>query len=328
MILPVPPNDLMTHATPDMTAAFFYSPSRLRRNILMPETPTQPTPSPAHAHATPGTPDVVVEIHGGRLDLAASLRELWGRRDLLHLLIWKSVSGAHRQMALGALWIILQPIFQMVVFTLVFGTVLKVDSEGIPYPLFLFSALLPWQLFAESAKASTQSLLANLDLITKVYFPRILVPLTAVTGRLVYFLPNLLILFVLALAYGYPVPWTLLLMPAYILGAAAAGLAVGLWLSCLSVRFRDVSHVIGYALSLFMYATPVIYPSNAVPDRWQALYRLNPLVTLIDGFRGSFLGTPKPGLDVHLVTGGILLVLLVSGAVIFQRSQRTIVDLR
>lgn len=287
----------------------------------MPETPTPPIPEVA-------PPSVVVEIHGGRLALLASLRELWARRDLLHLLIWKSVSGAHRQMALGALWIILQPIFQMVVFTLVFGTVLKVDSEGIPYPLFLFSALLPWQLFAESAKASTQSLLANLDLITKVYFPRILVPLTAVTGRLVYFLPNLLILFVLALAYGYPVSWMLLLLPVYILGAAVAGLVVGLWLSCLSVRFRDVSHVIGYALSLLMYATPVIYPTNAVPLRWQALYRLNPLVTLIDGFRGSFLGRDAPGLRAHGVTAGILLVLLVGGVLLFQRSQRTIVDLR
>lgn len=274
------------------------------------------------------SPPVVVEIHGGRLDFPATMRELWERRDLLHLLIWKSVSGAHRQMALGALWILLQPIFQMVVFTLVFGTVLQIDSEGIPYPLFLFSALLPWQLFAESAKASTQSLLANLDLITKVYFPRFLIPLTAVTGRLVYFLPNLLILFVMALAYGYPVTGMLLLLPVYILAAAVAGLVVGLWLSCLSVRFRDVSHVIGYALSLFMYATPVIYPTAAVPERWQAWYRLNPLVTIIDGFRGSFLGTGMPGGQAHLVAGGILLVLLGVGTVIFQRAQRTIVDLR
>jgi lipopolysaccharide transport system permease protein len=255
------------------------------------------------------------------------LQELWIYKDLIYLLIWREIKGRYRQMALGPLWIVIQPLMQIVVFSLVFGRLAKIPSDGIPYPVFAYTALLPWQLFATAVSKSAGSLVANMNIISKVYFPRMVVPIAAVFAGVVDFSLSFGILLVMMLFFETYPNLAVLLLPFYLLLGIATALGVGLWLASLSVRFRDVSFAITYLVQLWFYATPVVYPSSLVPEQWLMLYRLNPMAEVIEGFRWALLNR---GHAPDVMTGVVLievLVLLVTGAIVFRRTEGSIVDL-
>ncbi|MCB2189663.1 MAG: ABC transporter permease [Deltaproteobacteria bacterium] len=233
----------------------------------------------------------------------------------------------YRQMALGPLWIILVPVILMVVFSLVFGGLAKMPSDGLPYPIFTFAALLPWQFFSTGLTRGSSSLVSNIATISKIYFPRMLLPLAAVVASLVDLLASLLVLACMMAAYGIGPGWHNLALPGFILLAAATALALSLWLATLSVAFRDVIIGLPYVLQILMFLSPVVYPSNLVPGMWRFWFRLNPLAQVIDGFRWSILGRGQAPDWVTGLSVGLVLALLWGGAHFFRRTERSIVDL-
>ena len=256
-----------------------------------------------------------------------NLKELWAYQDLIYLLVWREIKGRYRQMALRPLWIVIQPLMSIVVFSLVFGRLAQIPSEGIPYPVFAYTALLPWQLFSTAVSKSAGSLVANMNIISKVYFPRMVVPIASVFTGVVDFGMSFGILLGMMLFFGTSPTLAVVLLPLYLLLAIAVALGVGLWLASLSVRFRDVSFAITYLVQLWFYATPVVYPSSLVPARWLLLYRLNPMTEVIDGFRWALLsrGHAPDAVTVFVVLE--VLVLVMTGAIVFRRTEGSIVDL-
>lgn len=255
------------------------------------------------------------------------LHELWNYRELLYFLLWRDVKGRYRQMAIGPLWMIVQPVVNMVVFSLIFGRLAKLPSEGVPYPIFTYVALLPWQFFASGARTSSSSLVSQQNLIAKVYFPRLIIPVSAVLAASVEFIMSFVVLIGMMIFYGIAPGWQVLTLPGFLLLATGASLAVGLWLACLSVKYRDVALGLGFAISVWQYVTPVAYSSSLIPERWQALYRLNPMAGVVDGFRWALLGAGQPPDWTTAVSTLLVLALLISGAFYFRRTERTIVDL-
>jgi lipopolysaccharide transport system permease protein len=255
------------------------------------------------------------------------LHELWQYRELLWFLTWRNIKARYRQMALGPLWIIIQPLVSMVIFSVIFGALAKLPSDGLPYPLFTYTALLPWTYFANAAKSSVGSLVSQMGVISKVYFPRLVVPISAVLSGLVDLAMSFLILLGMMAFYGFTPSWNILILPCYILLATATALGVGLWNATLAVRFRDLQFATQYGLQVWMYATPVAYTANLVPESWQWLYQLNPMYWVIEGFRWALLGTGQPPQLQVLIPVGLVLLLLISGAFVFRRTERTIVDL-
>jgi lipopolysaccharide transport system permease protein len=277
------------------------------------------------AEISVAVPVLVVQrtLGWGRLGLA----ELWRYRELLWFWTSREIKGRYRQMALGPLWVVIKPLLDMVVFTLIFGGLAKLDSEGVPYPLFTYTAILPWTYFSVAAAGSTTSLVTKMGVISKVYFPRLVVPISAVLGSLVDLAVSFVVLLGMLVAYGVPLQPRMLFLPLYVAFAMATALTIGLWSATLAVRFRDLQFVVNYALQLAMYVTPVAYSAALVPQRWQTLYRLNPMFWVVEGFRWALLakGTaPEPFL---LVPVGAVAVLLVAGAFVFRRLERTVVDL-
>ncbi|MCA1906390.1 MAG: ABC transporter permease [Desulfarculus sp.] len=268
---------------------------------------------------------VIIKAHRGWA--ALRLGEVWEFRELLYFLVWREIKGRYRQMALGPLWIVLKPFITMVVFTLVFGRMAGFASDGLPYPLFSFAALLPWQFFTVAVSKSAGSLVSNMGVISKVYFPRLVVPLsTAFTGLVDFFMAFVIVLLMMVY-YGVFPGWQVVFLPAFLLLALATALAAGLWLATLAVKYRDVSFAVEHLLQVFMYLTPVVYPSSMVPEAYRFLYRLNPMVGVIEGFRWSLLGSgPAPDLAL-VISSGIVALALVSGAFFFARTERNIVDL-
>lgn len=270
-------------------------------------------------------PTVVIKSNRGWSSL--DLRHVWEYRELLYFMAWREVKGRYRQMALGPLWIVIQPVTQMVIFSAIFGGVARLPSDGIPYPIYTFTALLPWQLFAEATRRAANSLLNQQSVISKVYFPRLVIPISAVLGGLVDFGASFLVLIAMMVFYGIVPTWAILTLPFFLLLACASALAIGLWLASLSVKFRDVALGLGFGISLWQYVSPVAYATSVIPERWQTLYRLNPLAGVIDGFRWALLGAGQ-GPDWTLAASTlIILALLISGAYYFRRTERTIVDL-
>jgi lipopolysaccharide transport system permease protein len=268
-----------------------------------------------------------IEIKPRRGWGSLGLAELWQFRELLYFLIWREVKGRYRQMALGPLWIILKPFVTMVVFSVIFGRLAKLPSDGIPYPLFAYSGLLPWQLFAVATGKSAASLVTNMGVISKVYFPRLVVPLATACSGLVDFCMSFLILVGMMLFYGVYPGWNLVFLPAFLVLATATALAVGLCLATLAVKFRDVSFGVEHALQVVMYLTPVVYASTLIPETWRTIYRLNPMTVVIEGFRWSLLGQGQPPDIISAASAGLVLVLLFIGAHLFRRTERNIVDL-
>jgi lipopolysaccharide transport system permease protein len=253
------------------------------------------------------------------------LRELWDYRELLYFLTWRDVKVRYKQTALGAAWAIIQPLFMMLVFSLFFGRLAKMPSDGIPYPIFTFCALLPWQLFAHALTESSNSLVANERLITKVYFPRLVVPVAAVLGGLVDFGVAFIILLAMMLYYGIVPTTAIVALPGFIVLAVLTALAVGLWLSALNVKYRDVRYTISFVIQFWLFATPIAYPSSLVPERWRALYGLNPMAGVVEGFRWALLGTKPPG-AMLAVSIGVVIVLLGGGLYYFRRMEQQFAD--
>jgi lipopolysaccharide transport system permease protein len=255
------------------------------------------------------------------------LGEIWEYRELLYFLVWREIRVRYKQTALGIAWAVIQPFLTMVVFSIFFGWLAGVPSDGLPYPVFAYCALLPWQLFAFALAESTNSVVANQRLITKVYFPRLIVPLSAVCVGLADFLVAFVVLIAMMVYYGIGPGVMLWTLPLWTLLAVATALGVGLWLSALNVRYRDVRYTLPFITSLWLYATPVAYPSSIVPAAWQPLYALNPMVGVVEGFRWALLGRAGPALVMVAVSGGVVVAMLVSGLFYFRRTERTFADL-
>jgi lipopolysaccharide transport system permease protein len=255
------------------------------------------------------------------------LGELWEYRELLYFLVWRDIKVRYKQTALGAAWAVMQPLFMMLVFSLFFGRLAKVPSDGIPYPVFTFCALIPWQLFANALTESSNSLIGNQNLITKVYFARLVIPIAAVLSGLVDFLIAFGILIAMMLFYGIVPGPAILVLPGFILLAVLTALAVGLWLSALNVQYRDVRYTMNFLVQFWLFATPVAYPSSIVPETWRALYGLNPMAGVVEGFRWALLGKSAPPSAMLLVSVFVVLALLVGGLYYFRRMEQEFADI-
>jgi homopolymeric O-antigen transport system permease protein len=255
------------------------------------------------------------------------LHELWQYRELLYFLTWRDIKVRYKQTALGAAWAVIQPLFIMVVFSLFFGRLAGVPSDGLPYPVFTLCALLPWQLFAHALTEASNSLVGSQNLITKVYFPRLVVPISAVLGGLADFVIAFVILLGMLFFYGIVPGWQIVALPGLVLLAVMTALAVGLWLSALNVQYRDVRYTINFLVQFWLFATPVAYPSSIVPVKWRALYGLNPMVGVVDGFRWALTGRPESPGSVLLVSVIVVSVLLVGGLYYFRRLEQQFADI-
>ena len=257
---------------------------------------------------------------------ALRLGELWTYRELLYSLVAREVRVRYKQTAVGAAWAIVQPLATMLVFSLFFGRLAQIPSEGIPYPLFALCALVPWQLFAYTMTESSNSVITNQRLITKVYFPRLMMPMSAVGVGLVDFAVAFLILLAIAGFYGVFPGYGLLTVPIWTLLGVLTALAVGLWLSALNVLYRDVRYTLPFLTQLWLFATPVAYPSSLIPEQWRAWYALNPMVGVVDGFRWGLLGVGEPPVITVAVSSITVAVLLTGGLLFFRRMERVFAD--
>lgn len=254
------------------------------------------------------------------------LDALWARRELLYFLVWRDIKVRYKQTFLGVMWAVLQPLMLMLAFSIFFGRLAKVPSDGLPYPVFTFCALLPWQLFAQALTQASNSLVANDRLITKVYFPRLVIPLSAVLSGLVDFLIAFIILLALMIYYGISPTNAFWTIPIFVLLAVVSALAVGLWLSAVNVQYRDVRYAIPFIAQLWFFVSPVAYPSSIVPASWRWLYALNPMAGVIEGFRWALLGKSKgPGSELVL-SCAVTVALFIGGLYYFRRMERTFAD--
>jgi lipopolysaccharide transport system permease protein len=270
-------------------------------------------------------PKPLIAIEAGRGWAGLDLRDLWLHRDLFFFLIWRDVKVRYKQTVLGAAWAILQPFLTMVVFTLFFGRLAKVPSDGIPYPIFAYAGLLPWTFFSNAITASSNSLVGNASLITKVYFPRMVIPAAAVGAGLVDLAIAALILVAMMAYYGFGLGWSALMLIPLVLLTALLALGVGMWMSGLNVKYRDVRYALPFCVQLWMYATPIIYPISFIPERWRWILVLNPLTGLIDGYRSALFGRPFPGWELAVSTL-LTLLFLVYAAYSFKRMERDFAD--
>ena len=252
--------------------------------------------------------------------------DLWEYRELLYFLVWRDLKVRYKQTVLGAAWAIIQPLFLMLVFTVFFGRLIGVPSEGLPYSIFAYTALLPWQLFARALSDASVSLVANERVITKVYFPRLLVPAAAVISSLVDFAIAFVLLLGMMLFYGIYPGSAIIALPVFILLVLIAALGVGFWLSALNAIYRDVRYTLPFLTQLWMFATPVVYPSSLVPREWWFLYSLNPMVGVVEGFRWSLLGKAAPSETMLVVSAIVVLFIFGGGIVYFGRMEQTLAD--
>lgn len=258
--------------------------------------------------------------------LFLDVRELWAYRELVYFLTWRDIKVRYKQTAIGVAWAVLQPLAMMVVFTVLFGKLANIPSEGVPYPLFAYAGLLPWQLFSRTISESTSSLVTDQRLITRVYFPRIIVPLSTTLAAMLDFGIASGLLVVLMFVYGVIPGAAIIWLPAFILLMVITALGIGFWLSALNVEYRDVMYTLPFIIQFWFFVTPIVYPSSLVPERWQILYGLNPMVGVVEGIRWALLGVGKgPSLMLALSTL-IALILFISGIIWFQRREESFVD--
>lgn len=259
----------------------------------------------------------------GRLNLG----ELWKYRELTYFLTWRDLKVRYKQTVLGASWAILQPFLSMVVFSVFFGSLLNVPSEGVPYPVFSYTALLPWGVFAKALNDAGRSLVTNRSMITKIYFPRMVIPVASVISGLVDFAIAFIVL--LGMMWYFHIPptvniWTL---PLFLLLALLTALGIGLWLSALNVLYRDIGYIIPFLTQLWFYLTPIVYPASQVPEQWRNIYALNPMVGVVEGFRWALLDTATAPGPMVVVSSIVALLMLLSGMFYFRRMERTFADM-
>jgi len=269
---------------------------------------------------------VHIHIEPSRGWVSLKLRELWEYRELLYFLIWRDIKVRYKQTVLGAAWAILQPLFTMVVFSLFFGKLAQIPSDGIPYPIFAYTALVPWTYFAHGLSQSSNSLVGSANLIKKVYFPRLVVPISAVLSGSVDFILAFLVLLGMMLYFGIVPTMNVLWLPLLLLLSLTTSLGVGLWLTAMNVQFRDVRHIVPFLVQAWMFATPIAYPSSLLDEPWKTLYGLNPMAGVVEGFRWALLGTDnQPGTMIY-VSAVVAVGLLISGAFYFKRMEKTFSD--
>lgn len=268
----------------------------------------------------------VIRIEPSKGWVSLKLKELWDYRELLYFLTWRDVKIRYKQTVLGALWAIIQPVFTMLVFTLFFGKLAKVPSDGIPYSVFSYAALVPWTFFASSLTQSSNSLVGSANLIKKVYFPRLAIPISSVMANVVDFALAFAVLLLIMLYHGITPTWNAVFLPLLLLLALVTSLGVGLWLSALNVEYRDVRYVVPFITQFWMFATPIAYPSSLLKEPWRTIYGLNPMVGVVEGFRWALLGTrTAPGHVIAASTAAALFI-LVTGAFYFRRMEKTFAD--
>lgn len=256
------------------------------------------------------------------LDLGA----VWRYRELLYFLVWREVKIRYKQAALGVAWAVVQPLFTVLIFTTIFGIFARFPSDGLPYPVFALAAVLPWTYFAEALRRGATGLVSDADLVRKIFFPRLIIPIAGVTSPLVDFLFGTLILVGVMFWYGIAPGWTILLVPIWLLITLSLALAIGLWLGPINVRYRDVMHTLPFVTQVWMFATPIVYPLSMIPAKWQPLYSLNPMVGIIEGFRWSLLGTGQPHLQSIAISLTVIALALVGGTVYFRKMERSFAD--
>ena len=274
---------------------------------------------------TPANP-AIIHIRPSRGLFAMDLGELWSYRELLYFLVWRDVKVRYKQTAIGATWAMLQPLMTMIVFTLIFRNIGGVPSDGLPYPIFAFTALLPWNLFASALNRSVTSIVSQSNLISKVYFPRLLVPISSTISALVDFAVGFVILAAMMLWFGIVPSWKLVFLPLFVFLALNAVVAVGLWLSAINVKYRDVGHAIPFLVQIWMFASPVAYPISVIPEKWRFLYELNPMVGVIEGCRWAILGNGAPNFTVIYISTAVVTTFLFFGIIYFKRMEETFAD--
>jgi lipopolysaccharide transport system permease protein len=270
--------------------------------------------------------DTPLIIRPGRGAVRLDVRDVWEYRELLLFLVWRDVKVRYKQTVLGVTWVVLQPLLTMVVFSVFFGRLAGIPSDGVPYPVFAYAALLPWQLFSTALGGASGSLVGSQHLIQKVYFPRLIIPLAPVLSGLLDFAVSFGVLVALMGYFRVTPTAAVVATPAFLLLAAMTALAVGLWLAVLNVRYRDVRYATPFLMQFWLFATPVAYPSSLVPDRWSFLYGLNPMVGVVEGFRWALLGTATQPGPLVLASTLVVFALLVGGLVYFRRAEATFAD--
>lgn len=269
-------------------------------------------------------PELIIEA--GRTE-RQYWRDLWRYRELFYFLAWRDILVRYKQTAIGIGWALIRPFLTMIVFTVVFGRIAKLPSEGVPYPILVFSAMLPWQFFANALSESSNSLIANANLLSKVYFPRLIVPTSAVIVSFIDFLISGMILLGLMAWYNFVPNWQILTLPFFILIAFAAAMGAGLWLAALNVQYRDFRYVVPFIVQFGLYISPVGFSSKIVPEQWRLWYSLNPMVGVIDGFRWAILGQEtRLFTNGFVISLGLVLLLLITGISYFRKMERTFAD--
>ena len=269
----------------------------------------------------------ITEIRPSRGLFDLDLGVVWRYRELLSILVARDIRVRYRQAALGAAWALIQPVFTVLIATIVFGHFAKMPSDGVPYPLFALAASLPWQYFQEATRRASIGLVTDAELVRKVYFPRLILPLASVTGPLVDFAVTLVVVMFALLYFGVTPTWRLLFLPVFLLIAMLLSLSVALWLGPINAKFRDIMHTLPFLLQVWMYGSPVFYPMSVVPEKWRALYSLNPMVGVIEGFRWAVLAKAHPDPRSMMISGSVILVMLVSGLVWFKNRERQFADI-
>jgi len=268
---------------------------------------------------------VVIRPGRGLFDL--DLASLWEFREILYFLVWRDIKLRYKQTAIGAAWAILQPLATMAIFTVIFGHLAKIPSDGLPYAIFSFTGLLPWTYFSQAIARSGASVVGDANLIKKVYFPRLLIPIAAVLSPLVDFLISFVFLVGMVAWFGVRPGWNMVALPFFLALAMIAALATGLWLSALNVKYRDVGHTLPFLIQIWLYASPVAYSVTLIPEKWRLVYGLNPMAGVIEGFRWALLRTDRPALGVIAMSAVVVLALLIGGVMFFKHLERSFADI-
>jgi lipopolysaccharide transport system permease protein len=254
------------------------------------------------------------------------LGEIWQHAELLYFLIWRDVKVRYKQTLLGVVWVVLQPLLGVLIFTVIFGKFAQMPSDGLPYPVFVYAGLVPWTFFATALTRSTNSLVTDAELISKIYFPRLILPLTAILSSLVDFASGLAIVILMALWFGIAPTPALLTVPLFLFLAVMTALALALWLAPMNARYRDVGHTVPFIVQAWMFASPVVYPASIVPEQWRVLYGLNPMAGVIEGFRWALLGNTAPQFGLMATSAAVVAVLTIGGIAWFKRMELTFAD--
>ena len=269
-------------------------------------------------------PTVVIEP-GKRRYL--DLKSIWEYRELLYFLVWRDLKVRYKQTAIGVSWTILQPLIGMIIFTAIFGYLARIPSDGIPYPIFAFCGLLPWTYFATSLNRCMVSVVADAQLVSKVFFPRLILPLSGTMSGLVDFLISLCLFLGLMNWYGFAVTWRVVVLPAFLLLALLTALGIGLWFAALNVRYRDIGYVVPFLTQIWMFASPIIYPASMIPEKHRWLYSLNPMTGVIEAFRWTLLGKAHPDFMMISLSAVVVFGVFAGGLVFFRRMERTFADI-